>query len=276
MKKDVYYFSHDANAQDDPKLMKVIDELGMEGYGIFWAIVEKLRNEMEYRLPADVTGSLARRWGTSKEKVDTVIFKYGLFQFETQEDRTPITAQEAVNTNSYFFSARLRRAMQLKSEKARQNVSNRWNRNQSTLSESISSDANDTTAIQPYYEGKTADIRNDTIKGKETKGKETKGKETKGKERQENKIKKEREHIYVDDSIDKEGLPEVLPTPSVKEVVDFFKAHGFNENHGKKAWLYYNTTKWHDRNGNKVTNWKQQMIGSWFKVSWQEDDEYYM
>ena len=33
MKKDAYYFSHDSNAQDDPKCMLLIDQLGMEGYG---------------------------------------------------------------------------------------------------------------------------------------------------------------------------------------------------------------------------------------------------
>ena len=34
-KKDAYYFSHDANAQDDPKCMLLIDQMGLEGYGIF-------------------------------------------------------------------------------------------------------------------------------------------------------------------------------------------------------------------------------------------------
>jgi len=42
MAKDAYYFSHDSNSQDDPKCMILIDQLGMEGYGIFWACVEKM------------------------------------------------------------------------------------------------------------------------------------------------------------------------------------------------------------------------------------------
>ena len=61
MKKDAYYFSHDANAQDDPKCMVLIDQLGMEGYGIFWALIEKLRNESNYKLPLAIVGSLATR-----------------------------------------------------------------------------------------------------------------------------------------------------------------------------------------------------------------------
>ena len=35
-KKDAYYFSHYSNAKDDFKCMLLIEELGLEGYGIFW------------------------------------------------------------------------------------------------------------------------------------------------------------------------------------------------------------------------------------------------
>lgn len=34
MSKDAYYFTHDSNAKDDPKCALLIDQLGMEGYGI--------------------------------------------------------------------------------------------------------------------------------------------------------------------------------------------------------------------------------------------------
>jgi len=40
------YFSHDYNARDDEKMPKLLSELGYEGYGIFWAVVEMLyKNE---------------------------------------------------------------------------------------------------------------------------------------------------------------------------------------------------------------------------------------
>ena len=42
MSKDAYYFSHDSNAKDDPKCMVLIDQLGLEGYGIFWVLIETL------------------------------------------------------------------------------------------------------------------------------------------------------------------------------------------------------------------------------------------
>ncbi len=112
MKKDAYYFSHDANSQDDPKCMILIDQLGMEGYGIFWSLIEKLRNEKNYTLPLIICSSLAKRWGTSKEKVEAVILKYNLFTIEN---------------NEFFFSDRLKHSMELKSLKASESANKRWN-----------------------------------------------------------------------------------------------------------------------------------------------------
>jgi len=138
-KKDAYYFSHDANSQDDPKCMILIDQLGMEGYGIFWALIEKLRAEKEYKLPLLVCASFARRWGTSKEKVEAVVLKYNLFRIEDDE---------------FFYSERLKNSMELKSLKATESISKRWN---------------NTNVLQ----ANTSVLRKDTIKVKESKVKES-------------------------------------------------------------------------------------------------------
>ena len=45
MAKDAYYFSHDSNAKDDPKCMLLIEELQLEGYGIYWILIEVLREQ---------------------------------------------------------------------------------------------------------------------------------------------------------------------------------------------------------------------------------------
>ena len=55
MKKDAYYFPHDSNATEDPKMMLLIDELGMEGYGIFWMLLEALRNQKGVYLITDTS-----------------------------------------------------------------------------------------------------------------------------------------------------------------------------------------------------------------------------
>ena len=82
--KDAYWFKHDANAKDDPKCLVLIEELGAEGYGIYWMLIESLRSETDYRLPHAVTKALSRRFNTSEEKVLTVISRYGLFESDDE------------------------------------------------------------------------------------------------------------------------------------------------------------------------------------------------
>lgn len=52
-KPDAYYFSHDSNALTDPKILSMRCDYGLEGYGLYWAIIEMLRNEKTYKLPLD-------------------------------------------------------------------------------------------------------------------------------------------------------------------------------------------------------------------------------
>ena len=105
--KDAYYFSHDAGAQNDPKCMILIDQLGMEGYGIFWALVEQLRCEKNYKLPFTILSAFSKRWNTSKEKIEAVVKSYGLFKIEEE----------------LFFSLRLLRSMKEYKEKRNKYIS---------------------------------------------------------------------------------------------------------------------------------------------------------
>lgn len=141
MKKDAYYFSHDANAQDDPKVMLLIEQMGMEGTGIYWCLVEKLRSEKDYTLPLSVLPSFAHRWHTSVEKVQTVVKNYGLFKIVKEK----------------FFSVRLKNSMLEKTEKARLSASARWG---------------DANAMRTNSKRNANGMRIDAIKGKESKRKE--------------------------------------------------------------------------------------------------------
>ena len=49
--KDAYWFSHDSNAKDDPKVVMMIEQLGLESYGIFWVLVEILREQTGFKYP---------------------------------------------------------------------------------------------------------------------------------------------------------------------------------------------------------------------------------
>ena len=48
--KDAYYFSHDSNARNDTKILAMRCDYGLEGYGMYWVIVETLRDESNYML----------------------------------------------------------------------------------------------------------------------------------------------------------------------------------------------------------------------------------
>lgn len=75
-------FTHNADMISDNRMLCMVNQLGMEGYGIFWALLEMLCKEDEHKLPIDTIPALAARWETSKAKVETVISKYGLFDIE--------------------------------------------------------------------------------------------------------------------------------------------------------------------------------------------------
>jgi hypothetical protein len=96
MEKESYYFSHDSNARNDVKIIKLRRQLGLEGYGLYWCLIEMLRDTPEYKLHIDTIDDIAFSLNISKEKVETVIKFYDLFTVD--EDR--------------FFSERLIRSME--------------------------------------------------------------------------------------------------------------------------------------------------------------------
>lgn len=89
MTKNAYYFPHDSNAKDDPKCVLLIEQLGLEGYGTYWVLIETLRDQPGYRYPLALVPALARRFNTSSEKINTVIHKYGLFQVDEEDFFSP-------------------------------------------------------------------------------------------------------------------------------------------------------------------------------------------
>ena len=50
-KNQSYYFSHDINASNDPKIAAMISELGMISYAWWWILIEKLAAADDYKLP---------------------------------------------------------------------------------------------------------------------------------------------------------------------------------------------------------------------------------
>jgi len=48
--KNTYYFSHDTNANQDPKILAMRSVYGWEGYGWYWLIIEMMREQQDYQL----------------------------------------------------------------------------------------------------------------------------------------------------------------------------------------------------------------------------------
>lgn len=80
--KDAYWFRHDSNAKDDIKCVLLIDTMGLEGYGIFWMLLETLRIEISHKCLLSSIPSLAKKYNTSPEAVSKVIKDYALFEIE--------------------------------------------------------------------------------------------------------------------------------------------------------------------------------------------------
>ena len=97
MKKDAYYFSHDSNSKDDPKCVMLIEQLGLEGYGIFWILVETLRDQPNYKYPLSLLPAIARRYNSTVQKVELVVKNYSLFE---------------ITEDQYFFSMSLNNRME--------------------------------------------------------------------------------------------------------------------------------------------------------------------
>mgnify|MGYP000901079575 CR=1 FL=1 len=53
MPKEAFYFSHDSNARNDPKILSMRCDYGLEGYAMYFMIVECLREEESYKLKLD-------------------------------------------------------------------------------------------------------------------------------------------------------------------------------------------------------------------------------
>ena len=53
MSKDAYYFSHDSNAHKDPRTLKLRAIHGWKGYGVYWAVIETLREQSDYVWSSD-------------------------------------------------------------------------------------------------------------------------------------------------------------------------------------------------------------------------------
>jgi hypothetical protein len=117
--KDAYYFSHDANARNDPKILDMISRYNMVGYAWFWVLVEMLREQSEYKLKLNKCNVYAMQMqctsDEAKKYIQDCINEFELFKTD----------------DVFFWSDSLINRMKLadeKSEKRRNAALTRWNK----------------------------------------------------------------------------------------------------------------------------------------------------
>lgn len=79
MAKDTYYFKHDSNARNDIKIIKLRKELGAEGYGIYFMIIEILREQKDLTLPITSIESISFDIHINESTLSKVIKDFDLF-----------------------------------------------------------------------------------------------------------------------------------------------------------------------------------------------------
>lgn len=73
--KSAYYFSHDCNARNDNKILALRSVYGLEGYAIYFMMIEILREQTDYKYPISkyTFNAIAIQMQSSAEKVEKVL-----------------------------------------------------------------------------------------------------------------------------------------------------------------------------------------------------------
>ena len=100
--KKTNYFSHDSNARNDDKILAVRMKFGAEGYGIYFMLLERLREDSKYMSIRDYN-MIAFDFRTSVDKIKSIVEDFGLFIFTEDE--------------KYFYSENFNERMSVKDEK---------------------------------------------------------------------------------------------------------------------------------------------------------------
>jgi hypothetical protein len=153
--KEAYYFSHDANARQDEKVLMLRAEHGWEGYGIFWALVEMMFESSDSALHLNKIKGIAVSYNIPITVLESVI-------------NTCITEDLFVSDGEKFWSESLIRRKtkymeikEKKSEAGRKGMAKRWGKDNTVITD-------DNSVITKNNKGKESKVK----ESKENKKKE--------------------------------------------------------------------------------------------------------
>ena len=173
MSKDAYFFPHDSNARHDARCIRLRRKQGLAGYGLYWCVIEMLREADGHRIPMESLADIVFELRSTDEMMSD-IFEAGLLH----------------DFGGAFGSPSLDRRMEIVAAK-RQQASNAGRKS------AMAKINKESTDVERTLNGESTDVERTlneypTIKGKESKGKEKKEKDSK------DEGKKERHDEEVD------------------------------------------------------------------------------
>jgi hypothetical protein len=127
MKKDSYYFPHDSNAHNDEKILHIISNFGMEGYGLYWAFIEAMHESTDGKLTIKLLNGLSIRFNVDKKILHDFYkecIEIGLFVADNEKYWS-----ERVLRNKQEFDEK----RQKKSLAGKYGMQNRWASNNSVI-----------------------------------------------------------------------------------------------------------------------------------------------
>ena len=80
------YFPHDSNARSDRKILKLRRIHGWAGYGIYFALIEILREQPDFKYPLSQISELEYELRESKEIILSIITNFDLFIIDEQNN----------------------------------------------------------------------------------------------------------------------------------------------------------------------------------------------
>ena len=121
------YFSHDYNARNDFRITLLTEEFGMEGYGVFWALVEILHEADDAQISTDqlTIRALSMQLKTDAGNLERIIrgcVEYGLF-YTTDTGITSKRVQANMAKRQDISKKRSEAAKMSKSEQTEANAS---------------------------------------------------------------------------------------------------------------------------------------------------------
>ena len=104
------YIPFGANHSADDRLIALIESYGMEGYGIYIALLFELRQRTDYVCALRSLPVLARRWDVAPDTLSSIVNDFGLFGFVLKTDVAAATATRM--EPNHFYSHYLNEVME--------------------------------------------------------------------------------------------------------------------------------------------------------------------